>query len=86
MCSSSRRLISSWAKGSYERSAQRGSPPELECAPELLQCLRVVPFFECGPALCEQPLEAVAIELVGLQRDPVRAGDRPDGVGRQLFP
>ena len=73
-------------EGLVREVRQRGSPPELECAAELLQCLRVVALFECGPALCEQPLEAVAVELVGLEREPVRAGNRPDGVGRQFLP
>ena len=73
-------------EGLVREVRQRGSPPELECAAELVQCLRVVALVECGPALRDQPLEAVAVELVGLQRERVRAGNRPDRVGRQLLP
>jgi len=51
----------------------------------VLQRLRVVVLAEGRPALRDQPLEAVAVELVGLQRERVGAGNRPDRVRRQLF-
>ena len=73
-------------EGLVREVGQRGSTPELEGAAKLLQCLRVVALVECGPALRDQPLEAVAVELVGLQRERVRAGNRPDRVGRQRLP
>jgi hypothetical protein len=73
-------------EGLVREVGQRGSTPEYEGAAKLLQCLRVVALVECGPALCDKPLEAVAVEFVGLQREGVRAGNRPDRVGRQRLP
>ena len=64
---------------------QRGSPPERECAAELVRRLRVLAALEGRPALGEQPLEAVAVELVRLHCERIRAANRPDAVGRQLL-
>ena len=60
---------------------QRRSPPERQRRPELLGRVDVIAGGERGPALGEQALEAVAVELVGLERERVGAGDRPDRLG-----
>ena len=57
---------------------QRRSPPERERRPELLGRVGLFAGGERGPALREQALEAVAVELLGLERQRVGAGDRPD--------
>ena len=60
---------------------QRRSPPERQRRPELLGRVGVIAGGERGPALREQALEAVAVELVGPERERVGAGDRPDRLG-----
>ena len=57
---------------------QRRSPPERQRRPELLGRVGVIAGGECGAALREQALEAVAVELLGPERQRVGAGDRPD--------
>ena len=45
----------------------------------------MVSGFEGGSAFRQQPFEAVAVELVGLECEPVGPGNRPDGVVRQFL-
>jgi hypothetical protein len=64
---------------------QRRPAPLCERTAQLIQRFGVVSGLEGGPALGEQPFEAVAVEVVRLERQRVSAGDRPDGVGRQFL-
>jgi hypothetical protein len=72
-------------KGFVREVGQRCPAPERERTAKLIRRFHGISGFERGPALREQPLEAVAVQLVTLEREPVRAGDRLDGVGRQFL-
>ena len=69
--SSSSRAISSWAK-SRTRSRRAALPARARGAAQLLGRLRVLTGGEGRPALGEQSLEAVAVELVRVDLQRVR--------------
>ena len=64
---------------------ERCPVPERQCLPQPVRGIGVVAGLECHPALSEQPLEAVAIELSRLDRNAVGAADGADRVSRELL-
>jgi hypothetical protein len=64
---------------------QRGPSPQRESRLQTTDRVDVVAVRECGPTFGEQPLEAVAIELIRLESEAVGTADGADRVGRQLL-
>ncbi len=64
---------------------QRRAVPECKCRVQTVQRVGVITGRQGCPALGEEPLEAVAVELVGLEGEAVGAADSSNRVRRQLL-